>query len=101
MNDHARPLARWSHHRLLDADTRIADRQHDAVPLEVRPERSARFRLLEAEERWSGFDDVHSAAEAGKGLSELDAYRASAEDRERYGQLPRNRCLSVGPEVHG
>src|SRR5439155_24635465 len=76
------------------------DRQHDAVRLQVGPQRSARLRLLEAQERWSGFDDVHSAAKAGKGLSELDADGAPAEDRERHWQLPRNRSLAVGPEIH-
>src|SRR4030095_4035546 len=55
----------------------------------------------ESKERWSGFDDVHSAAEAAKGLSELDADGASAEDRERHWQLRRNRCLAIGPEVDG
>src|SRR3954469_17048009 len=101
MDDHGRSLARRPHHWLFDGDTWIADRQHDSVGLQVRPQRRAGLRLLEAEERRSGFDDVHSAAEAGKGLAELDADRAAAQDRERHWQLGWNRGLSVGPEVDG
>ena len=101
MDDHARTLARWPHHWLFDGDTRVPDRQHDAVRLQVWPQRRARLGLLEAKEHGAGFDDVHSAAKTRKGLSKLDADGASAEDRERHRQIPRNRCLAVGPEVDG
>src|SRR5262245_66657739 len=99
MEDHARSLPRWPHHRLFDADTRIADRQHDAVRLQMRPECSPCLGLLEGQERWSSFDDVHPAAKASKRLSELDADRAPAQYRERDRQLRRNRRLAVGPEL--
>src|SRR5688572_4325822 len=101
MNHHARTLARWSHHWLFDGDTWIPDRQHDAVSLEVRAQRRTRLRLLEAKERWSGLDDVHSAAKTGECLSELDADGAPAKHGEGHWQLSRNRRLPVGPEFHG
>src|SRR6266404_9540938 len=65
------------------------------------PQRSSRLWLLEAKERWSGFDHGDPGAEAREGLSELDADGAAAEDRQRRRQLSRNRRLAVGPELDG
>src|SRR5688572_1943225 len=101
MDDHARTLVRSSPHGLFDGDTWIANRQHDAVRLQVRSQGRARLRLFVTQERWSGFDDVHSGAETGKGLPKLDADGAAAEDRQRYWQRRRNRSLAAGPEVDG
>src|SRR2546423_9450177 len=99
MDDHARTLARWPHHRLFDGDTWIADREHDAVPLEMRPERRACLRLLESEKRRPGLDQGDLATEARERLAEFDADGASAEDRQRHRQFLRNRPLTVGPEI--
>src|SRR5262245_20693482 len=65
----------------------------------MRPQRFTYLRLLEAEEHRSGFDDVHPAAKAGEGLSELDADGPASEDCERHWQLSWNRGLTVRPEV--
>src|SRR5688500_3824911 len=101
MDDHARTLVRSSPHGLFDGDTWIANRQHDAVRLQVRSQGRARLRLFVTQERWSGFDDVHSGAETGKGLPKLDADGAAAEDRQGYWQLRRNRGVAAGPEIDG
>src|SRR5918996_5449608 len=94
-----RTLARGAHHRLFDGDTWIPDHQHDAVRLQVRPERGPGLWFLEAKERRSGFDHAHLGAEACERLPELDAYGAPAEDRQRSRQLLRNRRLAIGPEI--
>src|SRR6476619_3558944 len=65
------------------------------------PQRSSRLWLLQAKERLSGFDQGDPGAEARKCLSEFDADGAPAENRQRRGQLSRNRRLTVGPELDG
>ena len=74
---------------------------HQAVGLEVRPERGWRLGFLEPQKRGTRFDRRDAVAEASKGLPQLDPNGAASEDGERHGQLGWNHRLAVGPEVHG
>jgi len=57
------------------------------------------FGLLEAQKGRPRFDHGHLASEASEGLPDLDADRTSTEDRQRSGQLVRDRRLAVGPQI--
>jgi hypothetical protein len=84
---------------LLDGDTGVSEHQRDAIRREVRPECGPGFWFFEPEQRRRGFNHRHLGAEPREGLPELEADGARAEDRQRGGELPRNRRLAVGPEV--
>jgi len=92
---------RWPIGLFFHGDTRVPDRQRDAVRFQVRPERGSSLWILETKEPRSGFDHDHLRTEACECLPQLYANSAPAEDCERCRQLPRNRRLAIGPEING
>ena len=92
MQDHVRRL-------LLDRHAGIADDDLDGIGLEVRQQRSARFRLLEAEETGPRLHDRDLGAEPGERLGKLHAHGPATQHDQPLWQLARDGRLAVGPEV--
>jgi hypothetical protein len=67
----------------------------------MRPKRGATFRFLVPQEQRSGFNHRDRGAEACERLSQLDANRAPAKDRQGRRKLSWNRGVTVGPVGNG